>query len=95
MTMPKSLLPGPSPHSKTDAPTTYVYNLDNINDKPQIIRMTPRAAVAWCYAGSVGQMGRLNVAEPFIRRMDTGWICGSYWARDDGEKAHDVGKRAI
>lgn len=71
--------------SETDKPTTYVYNLDHPLVKPRIVRMTPRAAVAWCYADSVGQMGKLNVSEPFIMKTNNGWICGSYWARDDGQ----------
>lgn len=76
--------------SVSDRPTTYVYNLDAPLQKPRVVRLSPRAAVAWCYVDSIGQTGKLHVGEPHIYRTDNGWICGSYWARDDGteKQAH-------
>ncbi len=78
--------PAPTPLKQEllerDPPTTLVHHLDDIEVQPRIIRMSPRAAVAWCYVDSVGQMGKLHIAEPYIRRADNGWMCGPFWAQE-------------
>ena len=76
----------PARPQEKDYPISFVYDLDHTEQPPRIIRLSPRMAVAWCYADAIGQMGRFNAAEPFIYKMDNGWVCGSFWVRDDGYK---------
>ena len=57
----------------------HVFDMDNPNTKPRMIRLSPREAARWCHVTSLGHYDTAAAPNPIFH--DGGWVCGRWIAR--------------
>lgn len=74
------------PRPAHDPPLTRVWNVDDPNSRPRLVRMPPQDAVLYCYMESIGVLGD-NVEYYKSHLIDTGAgpMCGSWWAKEEAK----------